>query len=702
MEINATSYILSKDSASADIVSYLKENEDSLGLQDAQLYYDFPILKDLEDVIVVSKLLLVSAEHGVIAIAPSNITVQEPQVDDHLIQLDVELDQVLSLVYSRLLRNKVLRRERRELMFPTSALIYAPFLQRDINHDIEADFARDHWALDIFISGLRSQRMSETTFMELVSTIEGAKGLIRPKLRPSTGIPPTSKGNIANGIEAEIANFDHRQKLGALGEMHGLERVRGLAGSGKTVVLAMKAALTHLRNPDAIILYTFHTKSLYQHIQRLITRFYRQFDDKDPDWSRLLIMHAWGGKNLAGVYYNASTQAGVKPLSFSEAASVSLQPFDYVCRRLLSSTLLRQTYDYVFVDEGQDFPSSFIQLCLSLAIENRLVFAYDDLQTIFQATTPDLRDIIGADEDGNPLVELLEDTILYRCYRNPREVLVCAHALGFGIYGEKIVQMLENQAQWADIGYRVLQGSFVEGDHTIIERPAAHNLTYISEHQQKSDIVQTNVYDTFEEEVEGVANSIFEDINSGLRPDDILVVVADDRAAKAYMRALEIHLQGLNVQTNNIHSDPFGIRDFNQDGAVTLSTVHKAKGNEAFMVYVTGVDALFNVGPTVRDRNLLFTAITRAKGWVRISGIGIAAALCKHEIDLALAHYPNLVFDYPGPEELRILRRDLAASAMRKQEAQRKLDALVDEMGIEEVADYLKTLSGEPSKRKRR
>ncbi len=77
--------------------------------------------------------------------------------------------------------------------------------------------------------------------------------------------------------------------------LDGPQRVRGLAGSGKTVVLAMKAALTHLRYPDAIILYTFYTKNLYQHIQRLITRFYRQFDDRDPNWSNLRIMHAWGG-----------------------------------------------------------------------------------------------------------------------------------------------------------------------------------------------------------------------------------------------------------------------------------------------------------------------------------------------------------------------------------------------------------------------
>ena len=51
----------------------------------------------------------------------------------------------------------------------------------------------------------------------------------------------------------------------------------------------------------------------------------------------------------------------------------------------------------------------------------------------------------GADENGDPAITLDEDVVLHKCYRNPLEVLVCAHALGFGIYGKKIVQMLENE-----------------------------------------------------------------------------------------------------------------------------------------------------------------------------------------------------------------------------------------------------------------
>src|SRR6516164_9231972 len=72
-------------------------------------------------------------------------------------------------------------------------------------------------------------------------------------------------------------------------------------------------------------------------------------------------------------------------------------------------------------------------------------------------------------------------------------------------------------------------------------------------------------------------------------------------------------LHKLGIGANNLHSDSFGIRDFSKEGRVTLATVHKAKGNEAFMVYVVGADAVM-FRPDVRKRNMLFTAMTRAKG----------------------------------------------------------------------------------------
>jgi superfamily I DNA and RNA helicase len=468
----------------------------------------------------------------------------------------------------------------------------------------------------------------------------------------------------------------------------GFQRIRGLAGSGKTVVLAMKAALTHLRDQDSTIVYTFYTKSLYQHIQRLITRFYRQFDDKDPDWSKIKIMHGWGGYSGEGVYFNACLAHNASPVTLREANRVSSDPFDYACTQLLKSTEILPLYDYIFVDEGQDFPASFIKLCVTLAKQNRVVFAYDDLQTIFQPTAPAIKDIIGTDKHGNPLVDLNEDVVLDKCYRNPREILVCAHALGFGIYG-RIAQMLENKEQWEDIGYKVHQGNFTAGSFTEIERPAVNSLTTISENQSPDEIVKAFDYASFDEEVSATVQSIRNDLAEGLRPEDILVITVDDRFAKNYLRAISEELASFGIRANNIHEDSYGIRDFHKDGNVTLSTVHKAKGNEAFMVYVVGVDALYKSFAGPRERNVLFTAMTRAKGWVRVSGLGQGAIEWKSEIGKALNEFPYLRFHYPSQEQIKVIKRDLAEKAVRKHRAERKLDEILEVLTPEEIKRFM-------------
>ena len=43
------------------------------------------------------------------------------------------------------------------------------------------------------------------------------------------------------------------------------------------------------------------------------------------------------------------------------------------------------------------------------------------------------------------------DIILYKCYRNPKEILVISHAIGFGLYNNSIVQTLENKEHWEDL-----------------------------------------------------------------------------------------------------------------------------------------------------------------------------------------------------------------------------------------------------------
>lgn len=74
------------------------------------------------------------------------------------------------------------------------------------------------------------------------------------------------------------------------------------------MILAMKAALAHLDNPEARILVTYYTRSLHDYLARLITRFYRHFGEEDPDWTRIHVHHGWGPKQPA-----RRVQRGLRP-----------------------------------------------------------------------------------------------------------------------------------------------------------------------------------------------------------------------------------------------------------------------------------------------------------------------------------------------------------------------------------------------------
>jgi superfamily I DNA and RNA helicase len=534
-----------------------------------------------------------------------------------------------------------------------------------------------------------SVQISKEIFVELITTIEGSKGLIKTKIREN--VRKDSKGDVVNILEKEIAQFDEFQKSAYSSIVEGVSRIRGLAGSGKTVVLALKAALTHLRYPDANIVYTFYTKSLYQHIQRLITRFYRQFDDKDPNWNKLEIIHAWGSSNNVGVYYNACKANDVPYLSYSQAAYLSKDAFSAACNDFLNKAPNPlKAYDFIFIDEGQDFPISFLKLCIQITKEQRVVWAYDDLQTIFQAKAPSPNEIFGVDAEGNPIIDFYEDTVLYKCYRNPRLILLVAHAIGFGIYGKRIVQMIDSKDYWNDIGYVIESGELKTGQIIKIQRPESNSLRSISEKYTNNEIIKSHYFSDFNKEVLYVCLSIQKDIEEGLLPEDILVISVDDKNASKYLNFIQETLaKRFNIPSNNIHADKFAIKDFQVKDRVTLSTVHKAKGNEAYSVYVVGIDSLFALNPSIRERNILFTAMTRSKGWLNLTGMGESAKICCDEVNIAISKFPYLEFTYPSEKDIRIMKREMKDKAVRRSKTKKVIDDLLAELSPEEIQRYI-------------
>ena len=56
--------------------------------------------------------------------------------------------------------------------------------------------------------------------------------------------------------------LDHLQSRIVIETVEDVQRIRGLAGSGKTIVLALKAAYLHASHPEWRIAVTFLTRSI--------------------------------------------------------------------------------------------------------------------------------------------------------------------------------------------------------------------------------------------------------------------------------------------------------------------------------------------------------------------------------------------------------------------------------------------------------
>lgn len=78
--------------------------------------------------------------------------------------------------------------------------------------------------------------------------------------------------------------------------------------------------------------------------------------------------------------------------------------------------------------------------------------------------------------------------------------------------------------------------------------------------------------------------------------------------------------------------------------------MNQAKGNEADFVFVVGLDAIAEKDQEINERNSLFTAMTRTKGFLHMSGLGDYPLYAEiMAVLLAIGNQPDTVsFTYQG------------------------------------------------------
>ena len=203
------------------------------------------------------------------------------------------------------------------------------------------------------------------------------------------------------------------------------------------------------------------------------------------------------------------------------------------------------------------------------------------------------------------------------------------------------------RTDWRNIGYEVLQGNFRSGQSVTLHRPAAHSPNPLP-NWWSGPLVEFEVFEDRGSQLKALADRIGENLQTDhLNPSrDILVVVIGapaelnqarkrtDSSSQLQQRiantliaeGIDYYLPGAGTSNQYLQrQSPAGQstdRDrFWCEGAVTVATIYRAKGHEAAMVYVVGVEALAQNESNLRLRNQLFVALTRSMGWVHVSGI---------------------------------------------------------------------------------
>ncbi len=531
--------------------------------------------------------------------------------------------------------------------------------------------------------------LSDEQWQNIIAFLGGSLPKQDPRGIPS-GTPYNSPVRVIGYIESQFRFLDEEQQKVAFEIPDGPQRIRGLAGTGKTVLLAKRAAKMLSAHPDWRIAFVFFTRSLYEQIRNLIRTFYLDMNGGNISKEELerinkIVMHAWGGHTQRGFYSKLALRMGERPLIVDDLKEIfkhAVSPekgFRYVCETLeKSGKEVPEIFDAILIDEGQDLPPSFYRLAYkSLSDPKRLYWAYDEAQGIGSLIVPRPLEIFGLNPDGTPVVDLGGNKLpdgtttspvyagglrkahnLSKCYRTPRMILMAAHAINMGfLRPEGCLQGVSNKADWEALGYTIVDGDFSDASVKAGKTVTVTREIEYSPHPIDQDnfphkdalgsplriVTFTNAW----QEQEWIAEQIQEDLKLGFQPWDLMITCPTGNNEKEYFQQLKKQLlkRGIKSIIAGVDTDP---NTFRVKENITISTIARAKGNEAWKVYACRFHyatrpLAWKQESEVHKRNEAFVALTRARVWCVVTGIEGESSIFQELRDV-LQQYPNMTF----------------------------------------------------------
>lgn len=373
--------------------------------------------------------------------------------------------------------------------------------------------------------------------------IDEIRGVLHPEIRIGWG---------ATGEEIVRAMDLEQERLArTLGEGHRL--LRGVAGSGKTVVLICRVRHLLAQHPDWRILVVCYNRVLANWLHKTI-------GDKRVEVSTF---DTWCRQQLKAADVDVPEPPGRGPqwdeFWVETVPQLLSKAFD-------EKRVPTAAYQAILVDEGQDFADTWYRLLLrALDPEaNRLFIALDSSQNIYRRRISWRS--LGIQIAGRTKV-------LKRNYRNTRPILSAAYAM-------------VHELDAAEADPAELVSSLLVPDQALREGAAP----------------EVEQLDSAADVREHARDWIGARLARGVSPEDVLVLGHN----RLGMEKIAGWLEGQQIPASFLP-------DRRVDGTVGVSTIHSSKGLDAGHVLILNAHELDGLRTREEGRRLLYIGMTRAR-----------------------------------------------------------------------------------------
>lgn len=361
--------------------------------------------------------------------------------------------------------------------------------------------------------------------------------------------------------------------------------IQGLSGTGKTELLLHKLKEIYTSEEDTKIFFTCHNIALANTLRNRIPNFFNFMKiEKQIEWNNKLWMdRAWGSQRdkNSGLYSYICHFYNIPFLRYSFTTDYKLiftLALEYINK--IDAEDFEYAFDYILIDERQDFPDVFFELCEKIT-RKKVYIAGDIFQDIFENV-----------ED----VELNVDFILNRCYRTDPRTLMFSHAIGMGLFEDTKLNWLTDE-YWEASGYTINR----KGREVCLYREPIRRFEDLELEDISSMVLKK--YEGLDQVIEIIKTLQHE--NPTLTPDDVAIIFLDDNRTiydKVDKLGYET-LSKLGWEINRAYDSKVKI-----DNTLFVSNRNNVKGLEfPFVICITT-----KIKDGYRYRNSLYTMLTRS------------------------------------------------------------------------------------------